>query len=167
VTCDKIQARLSAYLDHELSSAVAETVAGHLRSCESCRLELARLERLAAALTADAIPDVPPYLAAGIVLRGRQQISQRRPSALSRVIRWDAMPVYMRAAAAVVLVVGLSLGTILGLAVSRRDSVQVTSLTPQDNSVATAIHLDYFTDSPKGSPVQAYLALATPAAEGR
>lgn len=47
---DGVRERLSAYLDGELSVAARREVAAHLEVCEECRRELARLQRLDAAL---------------------------------------------------------------------------------------------------------------------
>ena len=140
----------------------------HLRSCESCAQELDRLTQLASLLREEVVPVVSSSLAARIVLQGQQQLSGRKRIHIPPVLWWDALPSYMRAAAVIVLMVGLSMGTLLGLSVSKKAQDQAAASIRPETDPALAIHLDYFTDSPSGSPAQAYLALATPSSgEGR
>jgi anti-sigma factor RsiW len=168
VTCDRVRTRLGAYVDHELPAKQAAEFELHLRSCEACAQELDRLTQLASLLREDVVSVVSSSLAARIVLQGQQQLSGRKRIHIPPVLWWDALPSYMRAAAVIVLMVGISMGTLLGMSVSKRAEGPVAvSITP-DSDPALAIHLDYFTDSPSGSPAQAYLALATPpSGEGR
>lgn len=59
IECSHIRERLSAYLDGETPAGETELVERHLQVCPECRLELAALQRLSAAL-ADLTVPVPP-----------------------------------------------------------------------------------------------------------
>jgi anti-sigma factor RsiW len=166
VTNDRLHNKLNAYVDHKLSAKLMEEVPLHLRTCEDCRKELARIEKLVSILKEDAIPDVPPDLAARIVAHGRRQLSGRIAHPwrwlVPHIYTWDSMPGYVRAAAAVVLIVGLTVGTLLGLSVSHEGNDQNVTIATQESDPVAVFNLDYFSDTPSGSLTQVYAALSTP-----
>jgi anti-sigma factor RsiW len=165
VTCVRIRSRLSAYVDRELSAGLTEEITLHLRTCEDCRSELVRTQKLTSVLKEDVVPDVPAALAQRIVARGRQQLSGRivhpRRWLVPHIHAWDFMPAYMRAAAVVVLIVGLTVGTLLGLSVSHQGNDQNVTTTTQESDPVAVLNLDYFSDTPTGSLPQVYAALST------
>jgi anti-sigma factor RsiW len=160
VTCDKAQSRLHAYADRALSDPQAEEMEHHLRSCAPCREQYAALERLAGAMQAFTIPEVPDGLASRIVARARLQQPAAKRIYWHRLEGWVAMPAPMRAAAIFVLLVGLGAGTLLGLATSGTSKTPI-AVANAGADPATAMHLDYLSSTPGGSTADAYLALAS------
>lgn len=166
MTCDRVRTRLSAYVDQELSAGLTKEVELHLPSCESCRHELARLQKLAFVLAANPLPPVPVDLAERILRQSQMPRTVHRRIHIPRMVWWNTMPGYMRAAAVVVLMVGLTAGTFMGLSVSPRDNSPLAAIAVQDSALTSSLHLDIFSDSPSGSPAEAYLAMATPSVQG-
>ena len=82
--CDRIQSRLSSYMDGELAAGDSRRVADHLRLCSKCSRELQVLERTQAAL--QEIGEVPqpgdqwPYVRSE--LRQDRRASPKTPPAL-------------------------------------------------------------------------------------
>jgi hypothetical protein len=72
------------------------------------------------------------------------------------------MPGYMRSAAAVVMIVGLTAGTLLGLSVSPEGNAQSVALVAQESDPVAVFNFDYFSDTPSGSLTQVYAALSAP-----
>jgi anti-sigma factor RsiW len=167
VTCDRIRNQLGAFADRELSATERSAVEEHLRSCEKCREEMARLERLASTVQESVIPEVPAGLAARIVARGQTQLASPKPRRLLHIDWWEALPSTMRAAAVIVLMVGLSVGTWLGWNSAGVTRVPMVAATVPDPDPASSIHADYLSDSPGGSPAEVYLTLAAPTDGGR
>ena len=95
-SCSQIQGLLSAYMDGELPRQDDLAVAAHLEVCAGCRVELAGLQALDAAL-ANLTPPMPAGLA--------DKVLARLPQPRSRWRGWlQALPL------AACLVLGLALG---------------------------------------------------------
>ena len=158
MNCQTIQSKLNRYLDGELSVRERHQVEEHLADCASCRDELERLRSAAVALAAvPQPPDIPAGFADRTVARARKQRTADR-----RILTfWPSFSPALRFAAAAMVVLGISLGTLMS-----RDLVQDRNAAT--NVAATELEasdeLDYFTgDIPDGSLADSYLALA----EGR
>lgn len=125
---DGVRERLSAWLDGELSDAERLEVAAHLEVCEECRRELARLQRLDAALgRLDAA--VPPGLAERVLDRLQPR----------RRYWWQSLA----------LAASLLLGIVLGGTLAR-------DFYPYQDQAATngtgeVLALEEFNDFPQGS----------------
>jgi anti-sigma factor RsiW len=171
VTCDKVQSRLSACIDGILPEKLETEIKHHLAHCPSCQAELERLIRLSAILRTAAVPDVPPFLADRIVAHGQQQLARethgKRLVFLPQVNWLLELPGYMKAAAAVVLLVGLSAGVLLGLSYSKAPISKVAVVVEPETDPVSSVHPDFLSESPGGSPAQVYLALASSTTEGR
>lgn len=158
--CPEAQNRLSAYLDRELDPGLSRELALHLDDCPACRNQLESLSSLTAMLAADVIPEPPAALA------GRILAASRRPHAASPVILWwSELSRAMRAAAVIMLMVGTTAGTLLGLSVTRTP-LPVTVATAEETDPIAQLGLDYFSEMPEGSLAAAYLSLSAADAEG-
>jgi anti-sigma factor RsiW len=155
---------LNAYLDGELAPGAAETLAGHLRSCPACRQALERLQQLDGLLSHLPVPGVPEGFAERVLVRARRQVADRRP--VPRTSRnpfrgWAAGSVLGRAAAAAVLVLGLTAGTYLGEQAGRRASGQDLARITSAGDPVALYNLDHLSGTPGGSLTQAYLTLVS------
>jgi predicted anti-sigma-YlaC factor YlaD len=170
VTCEKIRKKLSAYVVRQLSDTEMSEIAHHLSHCSNCRAELQREERLVSILKTDKIPQLSPDLTTRILTQGRQRLEGKRVlsrrSFLPYLYVWESMPGYMRAAAAVILIFGLTAGTLLGLSVSSEEEQPAEMIATLDSDPASIYHLDYFSDVPNGSLPQAYQTLSSVPTEG-
>lgn len=162
--CDHVRDQLNAYLDGELAPGAAETLTSHLRSCPACRRALERLRHLAGLLRQTPVPGVPEGFAERVLAHARRQVADRRPvprTSGNPFGGWTAGSVPGRAAAAAVLVLGLTAGTYLGEQAGRRAGGQdLLRIASPDDPVAL-YNLDHLSGTPSGSLTQAYLTLVS------
>lgn len=78
--CERVQERISWFLDHRLAAAEREEVSAHLKSCPSCSAHLQSIESVRAALRGLNQPPVPVAL----VTRLRVLASHERERQLAR-----------------------------------------------------------------------------------
>jgi anti-sigma factor RsiW len=105
--CDDVRPRLVSLADGAIDAGEAESVRGHLAVCDGCRELLERLQADAELLRREPAPGVPVGLTTRIMaeVRARGQ----------RAGRWYGMsPALARAAAVVLIAVGIWLGALLG-----------------------------------------------------
>ncbi len=126
MSCQKVQERLSAWLDGELEEKVAQEMAAHLAECAVCRRELAILQRLHDALANLTAPS-PPDVTAKVL---RHLPRRRRRSG------WRSLS----------LAASLVLGLYLGHAVTG-----TLYLLPNRNQVGDLAIADVFMEYPLGS----------------
>jgi len=155
-SCVKNRKRLGAYLDGELSRREQESVERHLQRCDSCRLALSGLKKLEPALTAFDVPPVPSWLTARVMAAARNRQREVIAADWSPLKWWRIASAPIQAAAIGMLIVGLSLGLVLGWT-SAPSSKQVT-VTAQPDPL-DIYQLDYLSDLPSGSIASSYMTL--------
>jgi len=108
--CKDIQKRLSAYQDGELKPKDQERVAKHLRDCQACQAESARLERVWQAL--EGLPEIHPdpdfY---GQVIKKINEPYERRPLT---GFQWVSQIFSASLAGCTLLIAGVLIGSFLG-----------------------------------------------------
>jgi predicted anti-sigma-YlaC factor YlaD len=170
VDCDKVQKKLAAYVDRELPASITADIEQHLRRCGDCRVESDRLQRLTVVIREDTLPAAPSELAARIIALGQHHLAEqsghRHRFPLPKIVWWETLPGYMRAAAALVLILGLTAGTLMGLSVNRSSEVAATPISSSASDPVSVLNLDYFSETPAGSLTQVYLSLSDPQASG-
>jgi anti-sigma factor RsiW len=169
VDCDQVRSGLNAFCDGELPPTNRDRVQAHLRICAECRQMLARLERLAELLDRTAPSPVPENLTQRILSRACLQMANRaaigKPSVHTRSW-WKTLSAHQWAAAAAVLVMGLSAGTWMGWQTAKRRPADVAFRPPAEVPEAVS-NLDYLGGTPHGSLPKAYLVLVdAPARRG-
>ena len=157
MSCRNVVSRLNAYLDGELSGRDRERVEQHLGECGRCREALARLRAVAHALARLPEPPVPQGFAERVVARARLR-ARLQPVVVEL---WRSFPLARRIAAAAALVLGIGLGALMARDVTRASPM--TSSAADPNAV---YRLDFLSDAPEGSLVDAYLTLASGANGG-
>lgn len=92
MTCDRIRAQLTPYLDGELEGDRGTLVRGHLRGCEACRQVAADEAALRDGLRAMPSLDPPSTMWAGVQARlaASEDAESRRPAWRRLVSRWAA-----------------------------------------------------------------------------
>ena len=106
----EIQARLSDYLEGDLSATDSSLVASHLQQCDACARELDVLRAMVELLHSLPTPDPPRDLAQSVMRRlergeGRQGWFVRLGSALAQLVAAPvALPVSALVAVALVVV---------------------------------------------------------------
>ncbi|TWU32835.1 anti-sigma factor family protein [Novipirellula artificiosorum] len=83
-SCNQINERLSGFLDGELTQGDHQRVEVHLRSCESCREELAAMKEIKAAVSNG-------YVVSELDHERWEKMMNDRPARLSRGIGWTLL----------------------------------------------------------------------------
>jgi len=158
--CEEVQEQLAAFASGELPTDIRQAILGHLAECASCRAGLARVDALAGVLASTQTPPVPAGFAARVTAAARQRQEAEPVVAWNPLRWWRLVPAPMHAAAAAVLVIGLTVGLVMGwttLSAGRTPSAQAAA--PADP--LDAYNLDYLGDAPSGSLADSYLALVS------
>ena len=152
--CRHIQSMLNRYLDGELSSEQRGDIERHVGACDSCREALERLRATAAALSQLAQPpDIPAGFAERVLIRA----ARRRQRRLVVVPFWKSFSPAMRLAAAAMVILGLGLGSMMGLDLVGGPATPSDLVADPD-----AIYgFDYLSDALAGSLADIYLTLAS------
>ncbi len=157
MNCQDMQNRISDYLDGRLSRAERDLVKTHLIECPFCSAALAEVDPVANVLLRSEDPVVPPDLADNTMAAASRLVRRNQPAAWSLLSWWRLAPLSMQAAAVGVLVIGLSLGRILGKSVAT--SPEPATATMTQTEPIDIYQLDYLEEAPSGSLADSYLAL--------
>ncbi len=164
MNCQDIQNRFNSYVDGQLSGSERNQVEAHLKECRLCKAALAEIDSLAAVLLQADNPPAPSNLTDKIMAAAQDRFVQE-PSTFWNPVAWLRLAsVPMQAAAAGVLVVGLSLGFTLGKSIAESPEPQATAGSQADP--LEIYQLNFFNDAPSGSLADSYLALITTGNEG-
>jgi len=164
--CRRVRETFDAYRDGELPPAVREAVGGHLAACGRCREALARHTRLRDMLADAAGRTAPPPdgFADRVMYAARRGRSPRAaPLDWNPVRWWRQTPIPMRTAAAAAVVIGLSIGLLMGW--TSAPSAPQAGARAQPDPVDT-YRIDYLGEAPAGSLANSYLALVSATDEG-
>jgi anti-sigma factor RsiW len=149
--CYRMQKKISAYLDGEISEEERKIISEHLERCEECRAEFAEFSRLADALNVIESIDVPPYFMVRLKAHIREQV---KPVTLS--LRIKSMVVSAAAAFAVVasLFVGSQMGRSLFQSIARTGESTMAE-------TGSVLGLDAFEEFPDNSLSDIYSELVS------
>lgn len=153
--CSQIKKKLSAYLDGEIEASERESIARHLKTCTSCRAELAALVQVKDTLSVLPGMAAPPFF----MTRLRQRIKDEkswveRPMSILEKIRRAA--VYAAAFAGVV--VSLFAGSQMGRTLYQE---LASDAQPVSGENADILGLGSFEEFPTGSLSDVYSELIT------
>lgn len=156
--CSNFQRKISDYIGKRLPEREAGGFLDHASLCPECRRLLEEEERLTTLL--NSVPATP--LPAGLESRILAALPRRaRHVSMTPPLWWTTASRGFRAAAVVVLMVGLTLGALLGRGLNQASSAG-------DVNAVTYYGLDQFSEAPDGTLAAAYLSLVTAdASEGR
>jgi len=159
--CEDIQSRLTAYADGELPPDERLRVRAHLRGCAGCQAALARVDRLAAALLQTEPPPVPAGLTARVMAAARTRRVVKATADWSPLQWWRMTPAPMHAAAAVVFVIGLTVGLSMGWTILPAGKRIAGPQAAMQADPLDSYNLDYFSDAPNDSLAGVYVALVS------
>lgn len=160
--CDEVKSKLDAYVFEELTPSVASELDSHLRSCPRCRESLARLQRLKTVLGETEAPPPPEGFAHRVMASAHDSANRLGSAAQWNPIRWwRSASAPMKAAAAIVLVVGQLVGLAMGRDVlSTPRQVRDSQVTASADGL-DVYHTSFLSEAPEGSLAGGYLALVT------
>ena len=151
--CSKVQKKLSAYQDGELKPQEQNEVSTHLLSCQSCREQYEKVERVWQALgeLKEICPD--PWFYPQLIKRIKEPREGRSIPRLQWAFRLLPAP----AIASIFLVVGLLVGTYLGNILARSDFFPLQT-SPSSQEI-TLTSLQVFDPVPPGTLADGYLGM--------
>lgn len=160
MSCRWFRKRLVAYVDEELPQRQREMLARHLEACSACRREAERLRALAPVLQDIVLPDFPEELTARILATAERQLA-RRGNRWSQRLRVEPIlpPWGMRTAAAAVLLLGITIGSVLGENTWPK-WIPAPAPPARGADVAAVYALDAFDAAPSGSLEAGFLGAA-------
>ena len=161
--CDNVLKQLQVFASGKLPTEVHQAVQAHLADCAACRAALGRVDSLAGILSAARTPPVPSGFTARVLATARQRQEAERIGAWSLLRWWRLTSAPMHAAAAAVLVMGLTVGLTMGWTTA--PSAPRTSAAAGGDPLGT-YRLDYLGDAPEESLAGTYLTLVSATNEG-
>jgi anti-sigma factor RsiW len=154
--CRRVERRLGAYLDGELSHSDVAEVKSHLSGCDACRQRLETLHRLQTVLGGLAAPAVPEGFALDVVARVRRDL---RPSTFAKKPAFAMRP-WPSLARAAALTAAVLLGLYLGIASATAGSkMEVTPSAGSAEDPSVSLYAESFDLLPESSPAAQYFAL--------
>ena len=155
-TCQSVREKLSAYQDGEVTSAEKGSIDAHLRTCEVCRNKheaLLQTYRLLGSL-----PDIEPVPGSSrrIVDRATRAQGPFWARVFGKAFRLSPVPVATVTLAAVGLLIGTMLGTLLTEEQFHSSSPLLVSFSDQALTLASVRAFDA---TPPGSFAEGYLKL--------
>ncbi|MBN1903919.1 MAG: zf-HC2 domain-containing protein [Deltaproteobacteria bacterium] len=106
--CDKINKKINAWIDNELTPSESKKIGMHLKQCTACRLEAEGINHIFAHLETLPYIQAPVYLA-----RKTQRAFQNELIKPGLTEWWRNMSFSMRGAVCIVMLTGLLCGAVL------------------------------------------------------
>ncbi len=161
--CQDVQNQLRAFSIGELPMDVRQTIQAHVSECAACRAELAKIDALAGVFAAAQTPPIPPGFASRVLATARQRLKTDPIEPWDLMRWWREASAPMHAAAAAVMVLGLTIGLLMGTASGPLPTQVAGKMQPDPFD---AYPLDYLGEAPGGSLADNYFALAATTSEG-
>jgi len=156
--CETVQDNLIAFARGDSPPDERSAMEAHLRGCPTCRLALGEVDPIAATLVRGQTPPVPGGFAARVMAAARRGQATEAFVGWNPLRWWRLTSTPLRAAAAAVLVVGLTVGLVMGWT-SMPSPAQAPVAAQADP--LEVYHLDYLGDAPAESLTDSYLALVS------
>jgi anti-sigma factor RsiW len=160
--CEEVQKKLNDYKSGSLPAEIYRVVQAHITECRECSTLLSKVDTLAGALTGAQEPPIPTGFAFRVLAAARQR-QKAETFAVWNLKRWWQLTPQMHAAAAAVLIIGLSVGLVMGWAA--KPLVSQPSTVVQVDSLE-AYQLASLGEESGGSLADSYLTLAMATDEG-
>ena len=161
--CENVQEQLNRFVAGDLPVADRQAVQAHLAECAACRAKLAELDTLAGVVAGMPTPPLPSKFASRVMAAARKRQEAQPVAAWHLLHWWRLASAPMHAAAAAVLIVGLTVGVVLGWtsAPSAARAETAAQVDPVD-----VYQIDYLGEAPSGSLADSYLTLVSATDEG-
>jgi predicted anti-sigma-YlaC factor YlaD len=154
--CRDVQKKLSAYQDRELKHREQEEVSKHLLSCQSCRMEYEKLERIWQTLGEFEQIQPEPWFYPQLIRKIKETRQERVLPVVQHVFQLLRTPVI----ASVLVAVGIVVGSYLGNILVRCDFLPFQTTQPTYSQEALLESLKVFDPVPPGTLAHGYLQMA-------
>jgi predicted anti-sigma-YlaC factor YlaD len=155
--CRSVQKKLSAYQDKELKPREQEEVTRHLLSCQSCREQYEKLERVWQTLGGFEEIHPDPWFYRQLL----RKIEEPRQQGLLPTIERFFQPLRTPAIASILLAIGILAGTYLGNTLARSDFLPFRPERPTYLQEALFDSLKVFDPAPPGTLAHGYLQMVS------
>jgi predicted anti-sigma-YlaC factor YlaD len=155
--CHSVQKKLSAYQDRELEPRGQEEVGRHLLSCQSCREQYEKLERVWQTLgeLEEIRPD--PWFYRQLTRKIKEPREQGLLPALQHVFQLLCEPVI----ASILLIIGLMAGSYLGSMLAQYDLFPFQSIPVSSSQGTFFTSMKVFDPAPPGTLAHGYLQMVS------
>ncbi len=156
--CKYVKQKLDRYIQGDLSKRDSNEIKRHLSKCRDCSDALYRLRKLEGVFKDTPIPPVPEGFTDCLMQRARRrQDSQKLPEpTVIRLWEWFGKADLRKAAVAAAVIIGLSIGLLMGLQTSQQSyKTQVVA----SSTLVDAYHFDYLTEAPENSLSGVYIQM--------
>jgi len=116
IKCSKVKRLLSSYVDGEVKEATRTGIEVHLAQCPDCRNELKMLKADQELLISVRVREISPYFTTRTLARIKALRDKKEP-------QWALVRVIERAGAALLVLLGIGLGILLGTGLARNNGV--------------------------------------------
>ncbi len=147
---------LKAFALGELPMDIRQTIQAHVSECAACRAELAKIDALDGVFAAAQTPPIPPGFASRVLATARQRRKTEQIETWNLIRWWRLASAPMHAAAAAVMVVGLTIGLLMGTA---SGPLPTQAAGQMQSDPVDAYQLDYLGEAPGDSLAANYFAL--------
>ncbi len=154
--CQDVQNQLRAFSIGELPMDVRQTIQAHVSECAACRAGLTVVDALAGVFALAQTPPIPSGFAARVLTMARRRQETEQIESWNLIRWWRVASVPMHAAAAAVMVLGLTIGLLMGTA---SGPLPMQAVDQMQSDPVDAYPLDYLGEAPGGSLAANYFAL--------
>ena len=158
--CEYVKQKLDRYIQGDLPDPVNKKIEWHVNNCQDCSDALYWLRKLEGIFKDAPIPSVPEGFTERLMQHaGHRQDSQKLPEpTVIRLWGWLGRTDLKKAAVAAAVIIGLSLGLLMGLQTSRRSyKTQIVA----SSALVDAYHFDYLTEAPENSISGVYMRMVS------
>ena len=156
MNCNETHKKLKAYITGDLATGERQAVRTHLENCPACRRELNSIDPLAGVLLGTASPLIPAGFAATVMTLARERQPARPGIAWDPILWWRLASTPMHVAAAVILVLGLIIGAMMGFETTTLNLAWAKKFVFRAAVISQFTH---FAEVPSGSLSNSYLTL--------
>jgi anti-sigma factor RsiW len=155
--CRRVQRKLSAYQDGELTPLEQEEISRHLVICRPCRKEYEKLEQVWQTLGEQEEISPGPWFYPQLVRKLKEPRKRGLFPTLEHIFQTIGVP----AIASIILVIGLAAGSYLGSNLARRDLFPSQNISASDSQSGFFASMRVFDPAPPGTFAEGYLRMAS------
>ncbi|OHB74832.1 MAG: hypothetical protein A2Z25_09625 [Planctomycetes bacterium RBG_16_55_9] len=162
--CQHVKQKLDRYIQGHLPEPMSKKVERHVHKCSNCADALSRLKKLERLFEDTSLPPVPEGFSERLMhlARQRQYLQQTSGPAVIRLWEWFDRTGLKKSAAAAGVIIGLSVGLLMGLQTSRQSRQKQTVNQMADGSgLMDTFRFDYLTEAPENSLSRVYVQMVS------
>jgi anti-sigma factor RsiW len=160
--CRYVKQKLDRYVQGDLPEPMSKKVEQHLHKCRNCADTLSRIKKLEGLFEDTPRPPVPEGFSERLMqcARQRQYLQQSPEPIIIRIWGWFDRTGLKKSVAAAGVIIGLSVGLLMGLQTSRQyQQKQTVNQIASGSGLIDTFRFDYLTEAPENSLSQVYVQM--------